>query len=197
MQRTILARHGESEYSARGLLNGDIDVVVGLTDRGREEARTLGQALDGSPIGLCVTSEFQRARETADEALAGRDIPRLVMPELNDPLYGPFEGAGLEEFRVWASSFGSSALPGPDGESRLAIVVRYARAFRLLLARPEDVILAVCHSLPIAYALEARAARPPAVRAPLAEHATAYPFTAGELAAATALLEHWTANPTW
>jgi hypothetical protein len=32
---------------------------------------------------------------------------------------------------------------------------------------------------------------------PIVEHATAYPFTREELEAATALLEHWAANPTW
>jgi broad specificity phosphatase PhoE len=193
----ILARHGESEYSARGLCNGDVAIPVGLTDRGRDEAHRLGVALEDTPIEVCVTSEFQRARETADIAMAGRDIPRLVMPELNDPLVGPYEGAGIEEYRVWAAASGSSAQPGPGGESRLAIVERHARAFRMLLARPEQVILAVCHSLPIAYAMEARAGRPPEVHAPMAEHATAYPFTAEDLDAAATLLEGWAAHPTW
>jgi len=196
-QNIILARHGESEYSARGLMNGDIAVAVGLTARGQEEARRLGEAMRDQPIELCVTSEFQRARETADEALAGRDIPRLVLPELNDPLYGPFEGSTLEEFRGWAAASGSTALPGPGGESRLAIVERYARAFRIVLARPEAVILVVCHSLPIAYAIEAREGRAPEVRAPMAEHAVPYPFTAAELEAAATLLENWVAQPTW
>jgi broad specificity phosphatase PhoE len=193
----ILARHGESQYSARGLCNGDVAIPVALTDRGRDEARRLGVALEDTPIELCITSEFQRARETADIALAGRAVPRLVMPELNDPLVGTYEGADLGEYRQWAGAVGSSALPGPGGESRLAIVERYVRAFRMLLARPEDVVLAVCHSLPIAYAMEARAGRPPAVHAPMAEHATPYPFTAAELDAATTLLEGWAAHPTW
>lgn len=193
----ILARHGESEYSSRWLCNGDIAVPVALTDRGRDEARRLGVALGDTPIELCVTSEFQRARETADIALAGRAVPRLVMPELNDPLVGPYEGADLAEYRQWAAAVGSAASPGPGGESRLAIVERYVRGFRLLLARPEHVILAVCHSLPVSYALEARAGRPPAVHVPLVEHATAYPFTTAELDEATTLLEQWAAEPTW
>src|SRR4029077_16088616 len=153
----ILARHGESEYSARGPCNGDIAPAGPLTDRGRREARRLGDDLRGEPLELCVTSEFQRARETADIALQGRAVPRLVVPELNDPLVGPYEGAGIGEYRGWAAVTDSSAIPEPGGESRLALVERYSRAFRLRLARPEKGILAVCHSLPIAYALEARA----------------------------------------
>ena len=193
----VLARHGESEYSARGLCNGDITVPVGLTERGREESRRLGDALRDEPIELCVTSEFQRARETADIALSSREVSRLVFPELNDPLVGRYEGATVDEYRDWAGSTGSSATPEPGGESRLALVQRYTRGFRLLLARPEELVLAVCHSLPIAYALEARAGRVPAVRVPFAEHATPYPFTREELDEATSLLESWAAAPTW
>jgi len=193
----VLARHGESEYSARGLCNGDIAVPVGLTELGIREAVRLGEALKQVEIELCVTSEFQRAQETADIALEGRAVPRLVVPELNDPLVGPYEGAGIDEYRAWAAATGSSAIPEPGGESRLALVERYVRAFRLLLGRPEQGILAVCHSLPIAYALEARAGRSPQVRMPFAEHATPHSFTREALARAADVLETWAANPTW
>lgn len=149
------------------------------------------------PLGLCVTSEFPRARETAELALAGRDVPREVDPRLGDPRYGPYEGAELETYRAWASAAPSSAAPAPGGESRLAIVARYAAAFRALAARPEEAILAVCHSLPVSYALGAREGIEPGARTPLAEHARAYPFTRAELDAAAAVLERWVANPTW
>jgi broad specificity phosphatase PhoE len=197
MRRVILARHGESEFSVRGALNGDISVPCGLTPAGIDQAHLLGEALRGEPIELCVTSEFERAHATADEALEGRDVPRLVLPELNDPLYGPYEGAQIDEFRAWAGSASSAESPGPGGESRFAIVERYARAFRLLLDRPEATVLAVAHSLPIAYALGARAGDAPSARTPLADYATPYPFERDELDRATAVLERWLAAPTW
>ena len=190
----VLARHGESEYSARGLCNGDITVAVPLTPRGREEAQRLGESLP--EIELCVTSEFQRAQETADIALAGRTVPRLVLPDLNDPLVGLYEGLTVDEYRKWAGT-ASSSDELEDAESRLALVQRYARGFRTVVERPEESILAVCHSLPIAYALEARDGREPALHMPFAEHATPYPFTRAELGAAVALLEAWVADPTW
>ena len=196
MKRAILARHGESEYSCIGRLNGDIAVPVPLTQQGIREALALGEALKQQQLQLCVTSEFQRARETADIALEGRDLPRLVDGRLNDPLLGRYEGVYIEDYRAWASGVPSSAAP-EGGESRLAIVERYTRAFRDLLARSEETILVVCHSLPVSYALGAREGRPPGVRVPLAEHAVPYPFTAEELDAATALLEEWAASPTW
>ena len=197
MRRAILARHGESEYSARGRLNGDIRVAVGLTARGRGEARRLGELLRAEPLELCVTSEFQRARETADLVLEGRDVPREVDARLNDPLLGRYEGSHIEEYRTWAAGSASSAAPEEGGESRLAIVTRYAAAFGDLLERAEETILVICHSLPVSYALAAREGRVPGVRMPLAEHATPYPFTAAELEDAVRLLEGWASNPTW
>jgi 2,3-bisphosphoglycerate-dependent phosphoglycerate mutase len=195
--RLIFARHGESEYSALSLLNGDPTVPCGLTARGVEQARALGEALADEPLELCATSGFQRVEETADEALRGRDVPRLVVPGLADPRYGRYEGSTLAEFRVWASEASSAERPGPGGESRLEIVERYARSFRLLLARPEELILVVAHSLPIAYVLAARDGVPPGTNVPIVEHAKPYPFEGGELERATAFLERWTAAPTW
>jgi broad specificity phosphatase PhoE len=197
MREAVLARHGESEYSARGRLNGDISVAVGLTTKGREEARRLGAELRGTELYLCVTSEFQRARETADLALEGRRVPRAVDARLNDPLLGRYEGAYLEEYRSWAAGSPSSTAPELGGESRLAIVTRYAAAFRDLLERPEETILVVCHSLPVSYALGAREGRQPGVRMPMAEHAEPYLFTAEELEGVVGVLEGWAANPTW
>jgi broad specificity phosphatase PhoE len=193
----ILARHGESVFSVRGALNGDANVPGGLTAAGREQARALGARLAGTVLDLCVTSALQRTRETADEALAGRDVPRLLLPELNDPRYGRYEGALLSDYREWAWAQPSSAEPGPGGESRLALAARYARAFRALLALPDQAILVVAHSLPLAYALAARDGTPPARRVPLVEYAEPHPLAAEELERVAAVLEAWVAAPDW
>lgn len=191
MESVILARHGESVFSARGLVNGDIAVSCPLTERGEEEARALGKALAGEPIDLCVTSELERARQTADLVLAGRDVPRLVLGELNDPRYGDFEGGRLDEFREWAWAHSSADAP-PGGESRRELVERYARGYRSVLGRPEENVLVVAHSLPIAYALAE-----PRPRMQMVEHASAHRFSAEELRAAVERLEAWLEAPTW
>jgi broad specificity phosphatase PhoE len=195
--RLVFARHGESEYSALSLLNGDPSVPCALTALGVEQALALGDALTGYPIELCATTGFQRVEETADEVLRGRDVPRLVVAGLADPRYGPFEGRSLTEFRAWANHASSAEHPEPGGESRLEIVERYARSFRLLLSRPENLMLVVAHSLPIAYALAARDGIPPGANVPLVEYATPHRFERSELDRATKLLERWTAAPTW
>jgi probable phosphoglycerate mutase len=197
VEEALLVRHGESEYSVDLRLNGVVGAGIALTGRGREEARRLGEALAGEAVDLCVTSEFGRTIETADLALAGRDVPRLVLPELNDPRYGAYEGATLEEYRKWADSARSDARPSEDGESRLEIVARYARALRLLLGLRDEAILVVTHSLPIAYVLATRGGELPSPRVPLVRHADVYRFAAPELERAAAALETWVAAPTW
>jgi len=197
MQRAILVRHGESVFSARGLLNGDRSVPGGLTPAGVEQARALAQRLRDVPIDLVVTSELERAIETADLATAGRGLPRLQLPELNDPMYGRYEGGRLDEYRAWASSAPSSEAPAGGGESRYAIVERYAAGFRRLLGLDQENVAVFAHSLPIAYAIAAHEGRAPGARMPVVEYATPYFYEAGELARIADVLEGWLAAPTF
>jgi alpha-ribazole phosphatase len=197
MDSLILARHGQSIFSERGLVNGDVTVAGPLTRKGEEEARELGREIADDPIDLCVTTEFERTRQTAELALEGRDFQRLVVSELNDPRYGRYEGGDLETYRSWAGSATSGdEVPG-GGESRRHIIERYTRGFRLVLARVERCALVVAHSLPIAYALAARDGTVPAPRVPLVEHARPHRFAAEELERAVTILEGWCAAPTW
>lgn len=198
MERLILVRHGESTYSARGLVNGEPAAGVGLTARGEEEAWELGRALAGESIDLCVVTALPRTRATAEVALAGRDVPIETVPGLGDPRAGRFEGLRLERYRAWARSNGSREEPPGGGESRLAVIGRYVAAYRGLLARSERTILAVVHALPIAYVLLALDGTTPAPRVVLrVEHARPFPLTAEELGRALAVLEAWHAEPTW
>ncbi len=198
MKELILVRHGESAYSARGLVNGDPEAGVGLTPRGEGEARALGRALARRPLDLCVVTPLPRTRATAEIALDGRDVPVEEAPELADPRAGDFEGKPLDEYRAWAWSSDSREDAPGGGESRLAVVSRYAGAYRTLLERSERGILAVVHALPIAYLLLALDGVPPAPRVDLrVEHARPHSLTAEELRRALGVLEGWLEEPTW
>src|SRR5690348_6637140 len=173
LETVILARHGESAYSVEGLVNGDPKVRVPLTARGREEARALGAVLRDREIDLCVTSDFERTIETADEALAGRDVPRLVLPELGDIHMGTYEGKTLEEYRQWAHNCPPTEVEPGGGESRVQALERYVRGFSIVAARPERTILVVSHSLPIRYVLNAADGDDPAAAMGQADYAHA------------------------
>ena len=197
MDEVILARHGESELSVVGTVNGDPAVACALTPTGQEQARRLGELLADTELDLCVTSEFQRVRETADLALAGREVPRLVLPELNDLRFGGFEGGTLVEYRAWAGANEPKASPPGGGESRAATVRRFNAAYRKILARPDPSILVVGHGLPIRYVLNALDQAPPAPLVDPVAYAEPYPLTAAELEASVSLLETWARRPAW
>ena len=196
MQTVILARHAESEFSVRNTVNGDPTIAGGaLTESGREQARALGGLLADDPIELAVTSEFARTRETADLGLAGRDVPRLVVPELNDIRFGSFEGKTLSEYRGWAGTAGPAEAGPGGGESRAVAARRFARGFRIVLARPERMALVVTHALPIRYLLSALLEQDPTAIVEPVAYAEPHRFSAAQLERAAERLERWSAEP--
>lgn len=197
MERAIFVRHGESVYSAKALVNGDPSVAVGLSAEGREQARWLAERLESEPIDLCVVTEFARTHETADLALGGRDVPRIVLRDLNDPFYGEFEGKPLADYRKWAGTHGPTDVPPGNGEARAAIAERYVRGLRWLLDRSEGTILVVCHSLPIAFALAAADGRRPSAKMPLVTPAEPHVLYEASLRDAVERIEAWVRNPVY
>jgi 2,3-bisphosphoglycerate-dependent phosphoglycerate mutase len=150
----VLIRHAHSTLNVEGRVNGDPSVPVPLTAQGREEAERLGHQLAQVPFDLCVHTRFARTRDTAEIVLAGRSVPMVVEPLLDDIDVGELEGETIEAYRAWKREHArSDAFPG--GESLDAAARRYADAFDSLLARPEQAVLVVCHEIPIRYALNA------------------------------------------
>jgi broad specificity phosphatase PhoE len=179
------------------MLNGDPSIAVSLTALGREQARELRERLAGEPIEFCAVTEFVRTRETAELALEGRDIPFLVVPELNDHPAGSYEGKPLAEYLEWAhASSPDDVVPGTS-QSRAQVVERFVRGFRILLERPERVGLAVLHSLPLAYLFAAVEGRDPAARMGMLPYAEARSLGADELARGVERLERWGAARAW
>jgi broad specificity phosphatase PhoE len=197
MKRVILARHGESEFSLRNAMNGDPSVSCPLTSEGEEQATRLAEALRDDAIDLCVVTEFERTRRTADLALAGRAVPRLVVPELNDIRVGQFEGGPLDVYRTWARERSPVEVPPGGGESRAQAAARYARGFRVVLARPEETVLVVAHGLPIRYLLIVAEGGTPGPVVAAVDYATPYPLERAELEAAVEGLERWASEPSW
>ena len=154
MQLYVIARHGESVLNFENRISGDPSVPVALTEKGREEARLLGQQVAHVPLELCVHTRFSRTRETAEIALAGRDVPFELEPLLDDINVGELEGRTLEDYRAWKRAHvRSDAFPG--GESLDDAARRYATAYEKLLERPERSILVIAHEIPLRYAINA------------------------------------------
>jgi broad specificity phosphatase PhoE len=156
MRLFIFARHAESAVNAAGLLSSDPSRPIGLTARGRDQARQLGEQLANLRIDLAVVTRFLRTRETVELALQGRDIPLLVEPDLDEIRAGVFDGKPISAYWAWKDRHRRDER-FPLGESLDDAARRYAEALRNLLGRSEAVTLVVGHELAIRYIAEAAA----------------------------------------
>jgi len=156
MRLLLLARHGESVFNVDGVVNGDPLLDQGLSPRGIQEGKELGLQIAGLAIDLCVVSEFPRAQQTAELALALRGPPRLVDPGLNDIRIGELEGQTLADYRQWKSGRKREE-PFPGGESLDDAARRYSDAYERVLQRPEHTVFVVCHEIPVRYAVNTAA----------------------------------------
>jgi broad specificity phosphatase PhoE len=195
MRTLFLARHGLAESNRDGLAACSAP-GSGLTSEGVEQARRLGAELADERIELGIASEHRRTQDSLDLALAGRDVPRLVVRELNEIHFGSFDGGLLAEYRAWAGRESPSLQAPGGGESRADAAARYARAIHAILARPERSALAIGHALGIRYVLDAaRGLVPAALMAEPVEHAVPYRLEADELERAAQVLERWSGEP--
>jgi 2,3-bisphosphoglycerate-dependent phosphoglycerate mutase len=135
----ILLRHGESEWNAKNLFTGWVD--VDLTDKGRAEAVRAGEQLKEAGLlpDVVHTSVQRRAITTANLSLDAADrhwIPVSRSWRLNERHYGALQGKdkkqtlqeyGEEMFMTWRRSFDVPPPPQPaDDEFSQAHDPRYA-----------------------------------------------------------------------
>jgi len=115
--KLILLRHGESEWNAKNLFTGWVDVE--LSDKGRQEAARGGILLKEAKLlpDVLHTSLLKRAINTADIALESAGVSGIPVKRswrLNERHYGALQGKdkaatlkeyGAEQFQLWRRSF--------------------------------------------------------------------------------------------
>ena len=113
----VLLRHGESEWNAKNLFTGWVD--VSLSDKGRAEAARGGEFLKEAGVlpDVLFTSMLRRAIMTANLALDAADrhwIPVQRHWRLNERHYGALQGKnkkeirdeyGEDQFMMWRRSY--------------------------------------------------------------------------------------------
>ena len=124
----VLLRHGESEWNAKNLFTGWVDVP--LTDKGRGEAVRGGELMVSAGVlpDVVHTSLQRRAINTACLALDAADrhwIPVKRSWRLNERHYGALQGKdkkqtlaeyGEEQFMLWRRSFDTPPPPLADDD---------------------------------------------------------------------------------
>ena len=150
MARLLLLRHGQSEWNALGLWQGEADPP--LTTHGEDQARAAGRWLIGHGFTGVVTSPQQRARRTAEliAEVVGLPAPELE-PDLRERAVGDWSGLSVpqieERWPGWLDRWRAGELPSPpNGEVEAHFTERIMRAVNGLVDRPEDqTLLVVTH----------------------------------------------------
>lgn len=124
----ILLRHGESQWNAKNLFTGWVD--VDLSEKGISEAKRGGELLKQRNLlpDVLHTSLLKRAIHTAQYALASCDrdwIPVKRSWRLNERHYGALQGKdkkatleayGEEQFQLWRRSYDVPPPPISDDD---------------------------------------------------------------------------------
>jgi broad specificity phosphatase PhoE len=93
----ILVRHGVTSLNEQQRVQGSLD--KSLSRQGRHQVGLLEKWLSGLNLNIrnIHTSPAQRAVETADILAKGKSIDLIVMDDLRERDFGPFEGMNRQE----------------------------------------------------------------------------------------------------
>ncbi|MFN3788686.1 histidine phosphatase family protein [Massilia sp.] len=150
----LLIRHGETAWNAEKRLQGHLDIA--LNAEGERQAALLGAALAAEPIDHIISSDLQRARQTAEAIARVRGAQVGIDPALRERCYGGFEGLLYSEiavrfpreFAAWqARDVDAELPPGTNqGESFRAFFERVSAAIaRHVAAHPGKTLALVAH----------------------------------------------------
>jgi broad specificity phosphatase PhoE len=148
----LLARHGETDWNREGRWQGHADQP--LNDLGREQARVLARSLVPEPPQRLYSSDFERARETAEIVGSALGLSVALEPRLREVDVGEWSGLTMDEVRELypeAARRRSEGETGWDtGESYEAMGLRVLEALHAIaLAHPGERILVVTHGGPM------------------------------------------------
>lgn len=152
MTRLYFVRHGENTHHAQGLFasTGGDDT---LTERGRQQARQIGQHFADRPIDAVISSPLPRARQTAAliAAVLGCDVE--IVGGLEEVDVGHLSGERADE-RTWkewnrvvdAWAEGRVTVQFAGGETYLALASRMRAAVEHVMeGYPDGTVIVVTH----------------------------------------------------
>jgi broad specificity phosphatase PhoE len=121
MKHLILVRHGETIWNAEQRLQGQTDIP--LSDVGRRQAHQLAARLAGETIDAVVSSDLQRAMDTAVIIAEPHRLTVRADPRLRQSHRGKWEGLTYAEIeRLYPGSFHDTT--PPEGESLESVHAR-------------------------------------------------------------------------
>ncbi len=95
-------RHGETDWNAQGISQGNVDIPLNAT--GIAQARAAAEKLRNRGIATIVASPLSRARVTAEFVGEALGLPVALDPDLREVSFGVQEGQAMSGwFADWVS----------------------------------------------------------------------------------------------
>jgi broad specificity phosphatase PhoE len=140
----LLVRHGQSEWNAAGLMQGQT-AHVPLTELGHAQAARAAAELALLRPGALLSSDLLRAVQTAEHCAAATGLAMTPAPALREQGYGELEGRPSRE--LWdVVDWTDPHWSAPGGESLAQLHGRVKAFVKDLCAQPPaDVIALVTH----------------------------------------------------
>ena len=129
----LLIRHGETDLNAARVVQFP-DTPLG--ENGQQQAEQLGRGLKHRRLDLVLTSDYRRARMTADAVAGHAGAPLLELTELRERNFGDIRGRSYDEFSD-IDIFAESYHP-PGGESWPQFNARVDRAWDAITAHATE-----------------------------------------------------------
>lgn len=153
--KLYMIRHGQSENNGKGVHSGWMQTA--LSDKGREEARALGERLRGIAFDKVYSSDLIRAMETGRLALPDKDIE--VIPVLREINVGEVSGKSIAECEALFGEVFVRSRMGYDfsafgGESHDRFLARIGEFLRMVERSPYERVAAFCHGALICNVLD-------------------------------------------
>lgn len=143
MTHFYIIRHGETVFNRKGRIQGWCDSP--LTDLGVSQAKQLGKELKNIPFDVCFCSTSERAIDTANYILEGRNVKIISSKKLKEQSYGDFEAEKSVNIFKDGVSF-------PDGyrfcggENHNDVIERVINELKKIVSEyPNANVLVVCH----------------------------------------------------
>jgi len=154
--RVVLVRHGVTDFTAQGRLDGRGGPDPRLNSTGRAQAVAAGRAVaslvQGHPTRV-VTSSLSRAMETGAAVATALGVDPVVDAEWDEQSFGTWDGRSVQEL-VEGERDAMRALRDdatyrpPGGESHEDLVARVVPAWQRVVALGGTTVV-VCHRKPI------------------------------------------------
>ena len=140
----LLVRHGQSEWNAAGLLQGQ-SAHPALTELGHAQASSAARELAAARPGMLLSSDLARAVQTAEHCARATGLRLQTSAALREQSYGVLEGRPSRE--LWdVVDWTDPHWAAEGGESLAQLHARVAGFLAGLRADPPaDVVALVTH----------------------------------------------------